>query len=106
MAEKMDFTDQELLMIAVLLDEDEERSSTKKRRIWVHPTLQRRLTEGEFHTLFPQLLEDDTRFHQYFRMSKEQFQILLCKIDSDLVKQDTSFRAAISPRERLAVCLR
>lgn len=101
---EMNFSDEELLLIAVLLDDDEAKPTG--RRKWVHPSLLCRATEGEFHTLFPQLLDDETKFFQYFRMSREQFEILLSKIGSDLKKQDTTFRAAISPREKLAVCLR
>ncbi|XP_050299931.1 uncharacterized protein LOC126738575 [Anthonomus grandis grandis] len=99
----MNFSDEELLLIASLLDEDEPKP--KRKRKWVHPSLQYRSTRGEFHTLYPQLVDDETMFFQYFRMSKERFEMLL-SIGGNLKKQDTKFRAAISPREKLAVCLR
>lgn len=63
----MNFSDEEFLLIALLLDEDE--ANRKKRRKWVHPSLLYRATEREFHTLFPQLLDDETKFFQHFRMS-------------------------------------
>ncbi|XP_023727161.1 uncharacterized protein LOC111875283 [Cryptotermes secundus] len=88
---EINFSDEELLLIAVLLDDDEAKPTG--RRKWVHPSLLCRAT-------------DETKFFQYFRMSREQFEILLSKIGSDLKKQNTTFRAAISPREKLAVCLR
>ncbi|XP_033109337.1 uncharacterized protein LOC117110682 [Anneissia japonica] len=39
-------------------------------------------------------------------MTEEQFETILNLIHDDIVKQDTRFRKAISPRERLSVCLR
>jgi len=46
------------------------------------------------------------KFYQYFRMSKHQFNYLLQKIEKDLKKKNTTFREAISPVEKLAICLR
>jgi hypothetical protein len=67
---RMNFSVEELLMSAVLLYEDEAKPTGRK---WVHPSLLCRAMEGEFHTLFPQLLDDETKFFQYFRMSREPF---------------------------------
>ncbi|CAH0718926.1 unnamed protein product, partial [Brenthis ino] len=39
-------------------------------------------------------------------MSESCFNILLQKLGNKLVKKDTRWRKAISPRERLAICLR
>lgn len=41
-------------------------------------------------------------FHKYFRMSQNRFYVLLTKIK----KQNTAFREAISPEEKLTVCLK
>jgi hypothetical protein len=59
---KMNFSDEELLMNAVLLDEAEAKPTGRK---WVHPSLLCIVTEGEFHTLFPQLPDDESKFFQY-----------------------------------------
>ncbi|KAL8605254.1 hypothetical protein ACOMHN_031195 [Nucella lapillus] len=44
-------------------------------------------------------------FQQYFRLSREQFSQVLFLIGDTLIK-DNRIRDVISPRERLAVCLR
>ncbi|XP_076055409.1 uncharacterized protein LOC143033798 [Oratosquilla oratoria] len=67
--------------------------------------LQDRKTEGEFHTLYPRLIDDESKFHSYFRMNKGTFEKILSKIEDDLKKGNTPFREALTPREKLAVCL-
>ncbi|XP_025413776.1 uncharacterized protein LOC112685931 isoform X3 [Sipha flava] len=84
-------------MIALILDKDEEEDVVKKKRLWVHQALKKRSTEGEFYTLYKDLMDDGTKFFEHFRMSENSFNIK---------KQDTYWRKAIAPRERLAVCLR
>jgi hypothetical protein len=74
--------------------------------MWVHKCLRNRKTEGEFLTLFKELTDDELKFYQYFRMSRYQFNNLLKKVQVDLLKNNTAFREAISPQEKLAVCLR
>lgn len=102
------FSDNELALIALLLDDDEvEVKKIKKRsRKQVHPILKKRKLEGEHWTLFKDLLKYDDKFYQYFRMPQCKFYELLKLIEPMLQKQNTSFREAISPTERLAVCLR
>jgi len=46
------------------------------------------------------------QFFEYFRMSENSFNLLLSKLEIHLKKQDTHWRKAITPKERLAVCLR
>ena len=46
------------------------------------------------------------KFHSYFRMTGAQFVYVLGLIDYDIRKEDTNWRKAITPRERLAICLR
>ena len=100
-----DFSDTELAIIAVALDEEEERKQNRKRkRLWVHPMLQDGKTEGEFHTLYPHLVDDENKFHSYFRMNKGTFEKILSKIKDDMKKENTPFREALTPREKLAVC--
>lgn len=79
----------------------------KTRRIhWVHPILRQRQSVGGFYTLMSSLREDDTKFYTYFRMSKDTFDFLLQRLDTDLRKQDTCMRKAISPEEKLAITIR
>lgn len=100
------FTDIELAMIAIILDEEEEELNQVKRRKWVHEAWKKRGSEGEFATLYKELIDDGTKFFEYFRMSENCFNILLSKIEVPLKKQDTRWRKAVTTRERLAVCLR
>lgn len=63
----------------------------------------KRKIEGEFATLYGELVDHETKCFEYFRMSQYCFNLLLCKIEQDIKKQDTFWRQAITPTERLAV---
>ncbi|CAH1958229.1 unnamed protein product [Acanthoscelides obtectus] len=97
------FSEDELAIIALILDEEEE---TRRKRKWVHQAWKKRGTEGEFATLYKELVDDGTKFFEYFRMTENSFNLLLNKLEVDIAKQDTRWRKATTPRERLAVCLR
>lgn len=98
------FSNLELAAIAVSLDEDNE--TRQNRRFWIHQSLKLRKKEGEFFTLYPQLISDEEKFYKYFRMSQTQFQKILMKIKNSIRKRNTKYREAITPIEKLAVCLR
>ena len=104
------FTNSELAMIAIALDEEEEEKvgNIKKqvRSKWIHSAWKTRNIEGEFRTLFPHLMDDETKFYQYFRMTQSTFHKLLTKLEKKLMRKDTFWRLPIAPKERLAVCLR
>lgn len=51
----MDFSTEELAVIALLLDADEEKEDQAHRKYWVHPAWKKRETEGEFQTLYKEL---------------------------------------------------
>ncbi|KAL4720971.1 hypothetical protein ACJJTC_019231 [Scirpophaga incertulas] len=96
----------QLAMIAIILDEEEEENQKPTRRYWIHDTLKKRKTEGEYWTLYRHLVEDEEKFFQYFRMSTYQFNMLLQKIENDISRRNTNFRECLSSKEKLAVCLR
>jgi hypothetical protein len=98
------FADIELALIAIILDEEEERELKKQK--WVHEACVNRERDGEFGTLYKELIDDETKFSEYFRMSEYCFNILLSKIAIHLKHQDIRWRKAITPRERLAVRFR
>lgn len=77
-----------------------------EREHWVHPVNAKREDCGEFHNLYADLRQDPDMFRSYFRMSPESFSVILDHVSMDLRKQDTNFRKAISPEERLALTLR
>ncbi|CAK1595924.1 unnamed protein product [Parnassius mnemosyne] len=95
-----------MALIAIALDDEEATTVKSKRRFSVHPTWQKREQEGKYHTLYKELLDDETQFYMYFRMTKECFALLENKPSPHLHKKDTFMKRAITPRERLAVCLR
>ncbi|XP_049763612.1 uncharacterized protein LOC126092180 [Schistocerca cancellata] len=98
------FSLKQLAMIAIALDEEEEERRPK--RVWVRNMLKGRECEGEFHTLYKELEEEESSFFKYFRMPKQQFFYLLSKIQTRITKKNSRFRCPISPRQKLMVCLR
>lgn len=100
------FSVDECAIIALILDQEEEELQLRKKRKWVHKAWEKRGTEGEFATLYKELLDDGTKFFEYFRMSQNSFNLLLKKLEVHIAKQNTRWRKAITPKERLAVCLR
>lgn len=106
----MEFSLLEMAAIAVALDEEEAEARTKKNQVkrkWsVHPLWRRRQFDGEFNTLCRYLPDNEEKFFRYFRMSKENFDILLNELKPALTRQQTRFKTPIEPKQRLAVCLR
>jgi len=82
-------------------------SFRRKKRKWVHKINIERKDFGEFHTLMPELRQDEKRFYIYFRMPSEYFDKILSLIKEDITKMDKNYReAVISAEERLAITLR
>lgn len=71
-------------------------------RHWFMTLKKKRKTQGEFFTLYKGLADNETKFFQYFRMTKHTFQYILNKISPDLTKQNTTFREALSPVGKLS----
>lgn len=97
-----DSSDEDYLMAAMLMGE----SRGKKRKYWIHPTLQKRTKLGEFSQLIQELENDEQRFYDYFRMTKDAFEELHILLKEDLDRSDTNYRKSITARERLAITLR
>jgi hypothetical protein len=66
----------DLTCIALLLDEEENKRS-KHNHIWVHEMLRQRKIEGKFAMFYRELMDDEIKFYKYFRISIQQFTILL-----------------------------
>jgi len=73
--------------------------------MWVHPINIERSEFGIFSHLYPDLLEDEEKFHGFFRISNDQFYRLSQLVGKDIRKQNTNYRWEISPEERLAIFL-
>jgi hypothetical protein len=78
----MNLTLLELAAIAVALDEEE--GAERKRRRWaVHPAWSKREIEGEFVTLYKELI-DEVKFYGYIQMTRECFHGLREKLKENL----------------------
>jgi hypothetical protein len=55
--------------------------------------------------LCKELIDNEVKFYGYFRMNGECFCALLEKMSPLLIKQ-MKFQKPVSPKERLAVCIR
>lgn len=77
----MEFSLLEMAAIAIAIDDEEAEAKSNKNRVkrkWsVHPLWRTRKFYGEFNTLCKYLPDDEDKFFGYFRMSKENFDILL-----------------------------
>ncbi|CAH1384646.1 unnamed protein product [Tenebrio molitor] len=98
-----EYESEEFLVLTALLEDAENIRKTRK---WVHEINMVRRKEGEFHTLYPLLRNDEEIFFLYFRMNFECFDELLNLIKDDIQKQCTNYREPIEPVERLTVTLR
>jgi hypothetical protein len=49
---------------------EEGNESDKNKCIWAHEAWKKRATEGEDATLCKELTDDETKFHEYFRLSQ------------------------------------
>ncbi|KAL0868285.1 hypothetical protein ABMA27_007815 [Loxostege sticticalis] len=63
------FSIEDLSIIALLLEE-EDKTKKRAKRIAVHPMLKKRKLEGEYWTLFKELVDDEKKIFIYFRMSR------------------------------------
>ena len=92
--------------LVLLLEGLQRRGRGRRSRFWVHPLNQQRRQQGDFYHLVAELRLDSQRHHQYFRMSAEEMDELLSLIGPDVARQSTNYRAAMEPKQRLAVALR
>jgi hypothetical protein len=67
---------EEEIDIMSLLSEEEQKKK-RKRRFWVHNVCKTRMIHGQFHSLYPDLLEGEAKFFEYFRMIYGEFMTLL-----------------------------
>jgi len=78
----------------------------KKKKYWVHPLTSQRLLKGQFYKLHNELRSYPDKFFNFYRMSVKSFDNLLNLIQPFITYQDTMWRMAIPPVERLSVTLR
>ena len=82
------------------------RRKKYNRKYWVHPINQTHMDFGEFHTLYKDLRKYPDRFYTYYRMSTEQFDAILAQIEHLIYKPNSKWWHSISPKEKIAICIR
>lgn len=98
-----------LLIISADSDYENDSPPKKERSIWTHDWLIKRSSEGAHQKLLKEYRDNEDQKHIYgkfLRMDENTFEELLALVSPLIVKQDTPFRASISPSERLSVTLR
>jgi len=98
---------EQLLLLLLLLLENpllKKLLLEDERNDWVNPIFDERQKCGEFHTLFPMLLEQAQKFFQYFIMGPDTFWYILHNIRPYIEKQ-SNFRKCISNHSFLATSL-
>jgi hypothetical protein len=93
--------EEEEIVIVPLLSEEEQKKNRKTRRF-----CNKRMIHGEFRSLYPDLLEDEAKCFDYFLMTYGRIMTVLDMLGLNLSREDTCFREAVGPKERLALCLR
>ncbi|KAK9711311.1 hypothetical protein QE152_g25518 [Popillia japonica] len=101
------------ILANVLLEEEDEDDSlllslSKSQRSNINKILESRKEEGCHNTLITRhLMDDETKFHQYFRLSKTQFFEVLSYIENDITKTPNTFvNEPISACQPLCLTLR
>ena len=97
--------EEELILIITAYNLIKKMNAKRKHRFLVHEIIRRRRQQGAFHNLVQELQFDNENFKLYFRLTKEQFCHVLALVEGDIVKFAMN-REAISPTQRLALCLR
>ena len=90
--------------VALLLEEEEEdidENTEVNTKTWVRPWIYNRQNAGAFHTLFNELKLDNQAFKEYLRLDKTQFETLLQKVYTHVIKQDTNYELRV-----LIICAR
>jgi hypothetical protein len=78
----------------------------RERRFWVRKAYED-YEQGAYNVdIRSMMLHDGKLFFDYFRMRPGTLQQLLNWVGADIKKQDTKFRAAIPPGERLCMTIR
>ena len=78
----------------------------RKSRIWVHHLNTKRSQFGNFNHLFPDLVKHPEKFYNFFRMTNENFKMLVELIGPSIKKNNTNYRRAIESEEKMAIFLR
>jgi len=85
----------------------QELEKKQKKKLWVHPLNQKRITHSNvIFSLLCELRADKSKFKNYTHVNIDTFDFILQQIQEEIRKQDNHFRKSISPEERLLVKVR
>ncbi|XP_061578688.1 uncharacterized protein LOC133444800 [Cololabis saira] len=94
-----------LLAACALICSEQERKR-KRQRAWVRAWIGGRGQQGLSVLQRELQMDDRSGFRELLRMTAEEFDFLLGKVEHLIRKRDTKMRLAISARERLSLTLR
>lgn len=102
----MDFRRTACIVALLLKLREKKRKQRRSHKYWVHPLTDQRHLKGFFSKMYNDVRQHPDKFFNYYRMSIGTFDKLLQTVGQHLQHEDTAFRKAISPEERLSVTLR
>jgi len=92
-------------VVAVYWWLQQNERNRKKRRYWVHPYNVRNIKHSSA-VVSRELAQHAEKFKEMYRMSPDTFHLLEQIVSATLQKQDTNFRLAVSPAEKLLITIR
>ncbi|XP_045766197.1 protein ALP1-like [Maniola jurtina] len=94
-----------LALLLLLRNRRNRRKIT--RRYWISPFISLRNRDGQFFFLeYRELLLDEKKFYNFFRMSVSSFECLLKSLEPHIRKNYTNMRNPVEPVEMLGITLR
>lgn len=88
-------------------DDQNDQLPQKRRSVWRKNWVERREREGFCEKLYQEIRQEEaTLYHNFLRMTSDQFDHLLSLVSPLIAKQDTVMRKSISASSRLILTLR
>jgi hypothetical protein len=84
----MSLEPEEIIIIMHILRMYRKRN---KRKLWVHPVVESRLSKGAFYTLHEDLCSDERKEFNYYRMSSASFTELYDSLKCYFCERDTIY---------------
>lgn len=104
----MDRKKRKALAIIMLVDSSSDEEEVKKKRVRRHSLFTTRNEEGVYNTTIKRhLMDNDTKFRQYFRLTPFLFHRVLAPIESKIRKPPSiRYPEPIEPKLKLCLTLR
>nr|XP_055028980.1 uncharacterized protein LOC129418084 [Misgurnus anguillicaudatus] len=91
------------LLICSVICAEKSKTRRKTRRIWVRSWMEKQ--RGRCTLQREIKIEDEEGFRRMFKMTQEDFNDLLAKVEPHISRRNTKLRLAVSVKDRLAVTL-